>query len=112
MQLIHLFEAIRLVRDTPPFTDRASLRDVRVAVIDTGFNPDEYDEFKNAAGQTFVNYFENAVGPFTGFVRHSPTVGSRTAPSGGHHRRPQRRQHTSYSGVLNSLVDVSEPIPD
>ena len=32
--------AVRLARDAGPFAERTAMRDVRVAVIDSGFNPD------------------------------------------------------------------------
>ncbi len=45
MDLIKLFDAIELVRSTPPFDDRDNLKDVRVAVVDTGFAPGRPEEF-------------------------------------------------------------------
>ena len=49
-----IYEAIQAIRNTPPFTDALSLRPVKVAVIDTGFDPVLVDQFLSASGQRLV----------------------------------------------------------
>ncbi len=66
MDRIRLEEAVRLARRTRPFDDRNRLKNVRVAVIDTGFDPSVPAEFL-WQGQRTAEYLE--INPSTGQYR-------------------------------------------
>ena len=113
---IKLFDAINLIRNTPPFDNRINLRDVRVAVMDTGFKPPTsalLEEFR-WEGQDTAQFLKMS-GPSTpGFrattqfedasTSHGTKVASVIAAVND--------GNTILSGVLNSLVDPHEaPFP-
>ena len=64
---IQLFNAIEAVRRTPPFTTALNFRKVRVAVIDTGFNPFVASEFGPA-----TQVLEAGTAPSGGFLPRAP----------------------------------------
>ena len=113
---IKLFDAINLIRNTPPFDNRINLRDVRVAVMDTGFNPPTtalLEEFRWEGQRTaqFLKMFGLSTPgfrPTTQFEDASTSHGTQVASG---HCRGQRRQQHSRS-FLNSLLDRHEaPFP-
>ncbi len=103
---ISLFDAINLVRSTPAFSDRGNLRDVHVAVIDSGFNPPANSNEFEKDGQSFVEYLEQAGS--RGFQpaahRDVGSHGTQVASVIG----ARNDGNTILSGVLNSLVDKDE----
>jgi hypothetical protein len=112
---IGLLEAIHLVRSTPPFTDREGFKDVRVAVIDSGFNPGRFGNEFLLSFDPVVEYLTRSpVLPFSPYqptttytdtgVRHGTQVTSVIAAVND--------GRTRLSGVMNSFFDPSErPLP-
>ena len=110
---IELLEAIHLVRSTAPFTDREAFKDVRVAVIDSGFNPGPYGNEFLLSTNPVVEYLTRLPVPFAPYaatttyddaLRHGTTV---TAIIGA-----VNDGHTRLSGVMNSFFDPLErPLP-
>ena len=106
---IQLFQAIDLIRTTEPYTKRASLKSVKVAVIDTGFAPLVAAEFPGAT----VEYFERGSG---GVLQSTTTRRDDAGPEHpeGHGTLTAsiiiaaNDDSTSASGVLNSLVAPTE----
>ncbi len=104
-----VFEAIQAIRQTPPFTNAASLRPVRVAVLDTGFEPALLSEFTAPSGLRVVRLLRpdrfNANGGFSPssslFDRdgHGTTVTSVIAAV---------NDGVGTSGVLNSVFREGE----
>jgi PKD repeat protein len=104
---ISLFDAVNLVRSTPAFSDRGNLRDVRVAIIDTGFNPPAVSQEFEKDGQSFVEYLElgTSSGGFQPAAhRDAGRHGTQVASVIG----ARNDGNTILSGVLNSLVDTNE----
>ena len=107
---IRLREAIDLARSTPPFTNRSELKEVRVAVIDSGFKPATEDEFRWGSEGPIFEYREFSANQ--GFVE-APLYDEDDG-DGGHGSQVTSiiaavNDGTSQlSGVLNSLVDKTE----
>jgi PKD repeat protein len=99
---VALFDAIRSVRNTPQFRNPFSLRTVKVAVIDTGFNPTVATEFPPN-----TRLIEFAIGgePVELTTRHDQDGGHGTASAG---IIAALNDGSSVSGVLGSLYRISE----
>jgi PKD repeat protein len=113
---IRLSDAINAVRSTPPFDQRASLKPVKVAVIDSGFMPHQFQEefFQNGALKVRIlkrgddGLFHETPNPFNDAdltnvnrrrYRHgTKATGVIAALNNGH----------GMSGVLNSLAKPGE----
>jgi hypothetical protein len=109
LALIRLFEAVEVARDTPPFHERAQLREVRVAVLDTGFSPKKQDEFGDPMFVQTLN-----VDPNTGQYAPVPTTVLETGTHGTAVTSiiGARNDGTPLSGVLGSLLKPGEsPFP-
>jgi hypothetical protein len=114
LDLIRLEDAVRLARRTRPFDKRSGLRDVRVAVLDTGFNPSHPEEF-TWQGQPIAEYLE--LDMTTGAFAVTNLRRDFFTPDG--HGTPVSSiiaavndGSSPLSGVLNSLVGPDErPFP-
>jgi hypothetical protein len=110
--LIRLREAVDLVRSTPPFTNRNDLKEVRVAVVDTGFNPGANASEFSSSGLPAVELLTPS-GIF-GYT-YAPTAISQDGPGHGTLVTSiiaAANDGSVLSGVLNSLVDSTElPFP-
>jgi len=108
---IRLFDAVRLVREGGPFAERTAMRDVRVAVIDSGFNPDAApQEFKRDDGSFFVEFLvkNGSYAATTQFREVGDAHGTQVTSV----IAARNDGNTILSGVLNSFVDKTEaPFP-
>ncbi len=104
-ELINLFNAIEAVRATEPFLDAFNFRRVKVAVIDTGFNPTVAAEFPAgtvkviAKTSTFSGLQE--VAPQESPSGHGTLVTGLVAAS---------NDGSIFSGVLGSLLRSDERV--
>jgi hypothetical protein len=119
LEQIKLFDAINLIRTTPPFDDRDNLRDVRVAVMDTGFKPPTGPSWTGSKEFLWNDQ------PIAQFLRRSGLFTSGFQPSTVFSDAPRAHGtqvasviaavndgNSTLSGVLNSVADASEqPFP-
>jgi hypothetical protein len=105
-QQIKLFEAIEVVRSTPPFHERSGMKDVKVAVIDDGFAPNVPAEFHRPDGSSFVTLKQNVRGfgwltvpPVNSLGRHGTGVTSIIAAT---------NDGSSINGALNGFLNPDE----
>jgi hypothetical protein len=106
-ELIHLPEAIDLIRTTPPFIDASGLKTVRVAVIDSGFQPSVPGEFPGT-----VEFYrsEGLAGllPSTNFRDVEPSHPDGHGTEVTSVIAALNDEVTPVSGFLNSLVSAQE----
>lgn len=128
---IGVFEAQKLIRETPPFDNASTLRPTRVAVVDNGVNPQPgqpagANEFRAIVGGVPISTVEIMQVPAAGGTYVAvPALGQRGCPNasgvtqlttGGDHGTPvtsiiaaSNDFGSSLSGILNGVLNLGEP---
>jgi hypothetical protein len=110
---IRAFDAVKVIREHPDFSDASALRPFTVAVIDSGFQPLVEDEFRTSSGASTVTMIEAAPPP----NQSGPLAPAAFDDPGGHGTPvtsviSAHNNGLGMSGVLGSLFAPGEtPFP-